>query len=80
MIQPPPMMQDRMRPDIRMTQINFAGGLTVAAPTDQWIAFLFDVLHPEQQAAIIQRIKDMAEAQQRDRPLVEIPGFFQKEE
>ena len=66
-------------PSARMTQIRFAGGLVVTAPTDQWIAFLFDVLHPTQQDAIIQRIKDMAEAQQRDRPLVEIPGFFQKE-
>ena len=61
------------------TQINFAGGLVVAAPTDQWIACILDVLHPEQVNSIIQRIKDMAEAQQKDRPLVEIPGFFQKE-
>jgi len=76
--QPPASLQDRGQQSVRMTQIRFAGGLIITAPTDQWIACLFDVLHPTQQDAIIKRIEEIARVQH-DRPLVEIPGFVQKE-
>ena len=74
---PSPLMQAQDAPPIlRMTTIRFSSGITVVAPTDQWIAFLFDALHPSQQDGIIERIKEMAEAQQQDKPLIEVPGFF----
>lgn len=74
---PPAIMNDVAQTSQRLTVVRFPGGLTVVAPTDQWIACLFDVLHPSQQEAIIQRIKGLADAQ-RDRPMVEIPGFSER--
>lgn len=59
----------------RLTAMRFPSGLTVVAPTDQWIACIFDALHPSQQEAIIHRIGEMAQAQQQDKSLVEVPGF-----
>ena len=58
---------------IHMTHISFPNGLQVVAPTSQWIACIFDTLHPEQQQAVIESISALAQAQQ-DRPLVTIPG------
>lgn len=71
---PPPIMQDHPKATVRLTAIHFQSGMTVVAPTDQWIACIFDVLHPSQQEAIIERIQDMAKSQQ-DRPLIEMPIF-----
>lgn len=73
-VTPPPIMHDA-KPTLRMTCISFASGLQVIAPTDQWIACIFDVLHPSQQEAIIERISTMAKAQSEDRPMIEVPGF-----
>jgi len=71
-----PLSYDKVTESQRLTAIQFANGMTVVAPTDQWIAFLFDVLHPSQQEAIIERIQAMAATQEQDRPLVEIPSSF----
>lgn len=68
-------MQDQMKPSVRLTAIHFANGITFVAPTDQWLACIFDVLHPTQQEAILERIQAMAQAQAEDKPLVTIPGF-----
>lgn len=57
-----------------VTRINFDNGTFLQAPTDQWIALLFDVLHPTQQEAIFEKINALAQSQ-KDKPLVEIPGF-----
>ena len=71
-------MHDKVKQSQRITAIQFANGMTVVAPTDQWIALLFDVLHPSQQEAIVERIQSMADAQAEDKSLIEIPGFFDK--
>jgi hypothetical protein len=68
-------MPPETRPTQRLTAIRFDSGQVVVAPTDQWIACIFDVLHPEQQAVIVERIRAMAEAQA-NRPLIEMPWPF----
>ena len=73
---PPHPQEQHAAPPLHMTTLRFASGVCVVAPTDQWIAFLFDALHPSQQDGIIERIKEMAEAQQQDKPLIEVPGFY----
>ena len=57
-----------------ITRLQFPNGSFIQAPTDQWVAFLFDVLHPTQQEAIVAKIQAL-QAIQQDRPLIEIPGF-----
>ena len=70
----PPVM-----PHQHHTAIKTPNDSTFVAPTDQWIALILDVLHPEQRDAVYARIAQRAQAQQ-DKPLVEIPGFTPPEE
>ncbi len=61
-------------PHGHITRVQFANGSFLQAPTEQWIALVFDTLHPTQQEAIVAKIQAMQQAQQ-DKPLIEIPGF-----
>ena len=56
-----------------MTAIHFAPEFMAVAPTAQWIAAIFDCLHPTQQEQVISRIQEQAKARQ-DRPLIFTPA------
>lgn len=57
-----------------VSRVYFDNGNFLQAPTDQWIALIFSVLHPTQQEAIQAKIQEMQDAHT-SKPLVEIPGF-----
>ena len=59
-------------PSIRMTAIQFADGARAVAPTDQWIAWIIDVLHPMQREQLLANVQAAHEAQQ-NQPRIAVP-------
>lgn len=49
-------------------------GTKMAMPTDYWIAAIFDVLHPDQQEQIMERVKALYEESQ-NKPRIAVPSL-----